>query len=198
MNKHFMPLAALAAGAAILGLIAINPFSAERPKVEASHSHETATPDQSAAAASLIAPAGEQLLEAIKKTSKFRDIDDALERGYENINVFAPGQGCHYLNTQLLDGTFDHKRPEILVYAESPGEDAILVAIEYAVPISASPDHAPEGFAGGYDVWHRNETFQLWTLHAWTWLPNPDGVFAADNPLAPQESAGCGLHQDGD
>lgn len=180
------------AALALAGLIAINPFSAQRPNVEASHS-ETTTLGPSSGPASLLAPAGEQLLQAIKKTSKFSDIHEALDSGYKNINVFVAGQGCHYLNSNLLDGKFDPNRPEILVYDESPGRDPVLVAVEYAVPISASPN-APEGFTGPYDVWDENDDFGLWTLHAWTALPNPDGVFAPNNPLAPQATEVCGLH----
>ena len=30
-----------------------------------------------------------------------------------------------------------------------------------------------------------NQTFQLWTLHAWVYEYNPDGVFAAFNPRVP-------------
>jgi hypothetical protein len=196
MKKHWISLAALTPAAAILGLIVLGPFSDPRPPAEASHSHEAATRDQGADPASVIATTGEQLLEVTKRASRFRDIDRA--RGYENINVFLPNMGCHYLNTGLLDGRFDHRRPEILVYAEEPGRDPLLVAVEYAVPLAESPDNPPAGFAGDYDVWSRNETFQLWTLHAWVFLPNPDGVFAAENPLVTQESPECGLSQDGD
>jgi hypothetical protein len=42
---------------------------------------------------------------------------------------------------------------------------------------------APEGFTGTDDVWDNNTAFQLWTLHAWIWLANPDGIFAPFNPL---------------
>jgi hypothetical protein len=58
-----------------------------------------------------------------------------------------------------------------------------LVAVEYAVPIELSPNHAPAGFTGSADVWDRNEGFGLWLLHAWVWHFNPDGVFNPTNPL---------------
>jgi hypothetical protein len=198
MKKQLIGPAALTVGAAILGLIVIGPPSAQRPQVEAAHSHEAATMGQSAGPASLVATTGEQLLEVAKRASRFADIDESLDRGYENINVFLPNMGCHYLNARLLDGRFDHKRPELLVYAEEPGRDPLLVAVEYAVPLAESPNSPPEGFAGDHDVWSRNETFQLWTLHAWVFLPNPAGVFAAENALVTQESPDCGLRQDGD
>jgi len=44
---------------------------------------------------------------------------------------------------------------------------------------------SPEGFTGDDDHWQRNDTFGLWTLHAWIWYRNPDGVFADFNPRVP-------------
>ena len=62
--------------------------------------------------------------------------------------------------------------------------DPRLVAVEYAVPTSLAAT-APEGFTGDSDHWHRNEEFSLWTLHAWVWYPNPDGVFSELNFRVP-------------
>ena len=198
MRKHFLTIPALATAAGALALIAISPFSASGPEAQASHSHEITTVRAEAAVSSLVAATGEQLMEVMNKTGQYRNIHTALGRGYANIDVFMPFMGCHYLNAELLDGTFDHERPEILVYAEEPGQKPILIAVEYAVPISESPAGPPQGFAGSYDVWDHNETFGLWTLHAWTELPNPDGVFGPFNPLAPEEFAGCGTAGHGD
>jgi hypothetical protein len=58
------------------------------------------------------------------------------------------------------------------------------VAVEYAVPLDLALT-SPEGFSGEDDVWDRNTTFGLWTLHAWVWRHNPDGVFAPMNPRMP-------------
>jgi hypothetical protein len=168
--------------AAVLGLLAMVPTAAESGT-------DTGT---SADASAGLSPTARQLLQTVKATAQYREIEEALDDNYQNINVFAPGQGCHYLNSRLLDAQFDHRRPELLVYAEFPGRDPQLVSVEYAVPISVSPSGPPQGFAGDFDVWFRNETFGLWTLHAWVWLPSTDGVLVADNPLAPQEFLGCG------
>lgn len=35
------------------------------------------------------------------------------------------------------------------------------------------------------DTWTINQQFQLWTLHAWLYEYNPDGVFASHNPRLP-------------
>lgn len=116
-------------------------------------------------------------------TERYVDIANAIADGYVDIDVIMPNMGHHYLNESLLDGTFEVERPEILVYMPD-GNDMRLVAVEYAVPLSLS-EHAPMGFTGAADVWDRNTTFQLWTLHAWIWRENPNGVFAPLNPTVP-------------
>ena len=89
--------------------------------------------------------------------------------------------GHHYLNPNLLDATFDPKKPEILVYQKDENENFELVAVEYAIPLVLSTN-APAGFYGNLDVWDHNTNFQLWLLHAWVWAYNPSGVFNPTNP----------------
>jgi hypothetical protein len=48
-----------------------------------------------------------------------------------------------------------------------------------------SPNEPPEGITGSDNVWDRNEDFGLWTLHAWIWLNNPNGMFAEFTPRVP-------------
>ena len=94
--------------------------------------------------------------------------------------------GFHYLKTGILDAAFDYARPELLVYANVPGKTGLqLVAVEYAAPTNllSTP---PAGFTGDVDQWDRNDQFGLWTLHAWVWMANPDGVFADTNVVLPQ------------
>jgi hypothetical protein len=122
-----------------------------------------------------------QLERARQATETYRNIDRAIADGYVDIDVVMPRMGRHFLKAELLDATFDAERPELLVYTP---DGARLVAVEYAVPLAQSAA-APAGFSGGDDVWDRNETFQLWTLHAWVFESNPDGVFAAHNPRVP-------------
>src|SRR5215475_1384095 len=118
-------------------------------------------------------------------TAKYNDISKAIADGYADINVFIPHMGFHYLKSSALDAEFDPERPELLVYAQDLCLGRMrLVAVEYAVPLNLSSS-PPEGFTGDADVWHRNEEFGLWTLHAWIWFRNPDGVFAELNPRVP-------------
>jgi len=122
-------------------------------------------------------------LEAVRQaTARFLDVDQAVAEGYVDIGVFFPNMGWHYLKEGILDAEFNATEPELLVYADDPcGGPRRLVAVEYAVPFALA-DRAPAGFAGKADAWSANAAFQLWTLHAWVFEFNPDGVFAPNNP----------------
>ncbi len=127
-----------------------------------------------------------QLDQAREAASKFLDVDAAVAAGYVDIGVFMPNMGWHYLHQGLLDdGRFDWKKPELLVYVDDPcSARRKLVAVEYAVPLSMAR-RPPAGFVGHADQWDANQTFQIWTLHAWVYEFNPDGVFAPMNPRVP-------------
>jgi hypothetical protein len=126
-----------------------------------------------------------ELQQAKIATARYHNINNAIADGYEDINVIVPHMGYHYLNAGYLDGTFEADKPELLVYSPNPGNGNMrLVAVEYAVPVSLSQD-PPEGFTGSYDTWDFNAEFQLWTLHAWVWYYNPDGIFTDLNPRVP-------------
>ena len=123
-----------------------------------------------------------QLDQVRDAASKYLDVAKAEAAGYVDIGLFIPNMGWHYMKESLVDGNFDWTRPELLVYADDPcGGKRKLVAVEYAVPLSLSK-RAPAGFVGKADEWDANQQFQLWTLHAWVYEYNPDGVFAAFNP----------------
>lgn len=120
-------------------------------------------------------------------TARYHDLDQAIADGYINIGVCFPMMGCHYARPETaagFDEFFDPAQPELLVYHDFGDGTPRLVALEYAVPLALSPN-APEGFTGDDDEWHENTDFGLWTLHAWVWYPNPDGMFAAYNPRIP-------------
>lgn len=122
-----------------------------------------------------------QIENARAATARFLDVGQAEREGYVDIGLFVPSMGWHYLKESLVDDTFDAADPELLVYADDPcGGKRQLVAVEYAVPLAVSR-RAPSGFIGHADAWEVNDEFGLWTLHAWIWEYNPDGVFAPLN-----------------
>jgi hypothetical protein len=124
-----------------------------------------------------------QLQQARAHTARYRKLENALKDGYVNINVVMPNMGHHYMKPELLDAEFSYKTPEILVYNKLSDGSHVLVAVEYAVPIPLMPNTAPDGFDGMNDVWTYHTGFNLWLLHAWVWMYNPEGVFNPTNPL---------------
>ena len=112
-------------------------------------------------------------------TTKYHDVSTALADGYGPVTPFIPGQGIHYANFGLVDDVFDPNAPEVLQYVPTGNNGKMkLVSVEYLYT-GASP---PEGFPGSDDDWHFNPAVGAWALHTWTWLGNPDGLFAANNP----------------
>jgi len=127
-----------------------------------------------------------ELAKVRSSTERYQNMDNALADDYEDIDLFAPNQGWHYLKGSLVDENFELEKPEILVYAPDSNSVLMLVAVEYAVPLDLSPD-APDGFTGAEDVWEINTDFGLWVLHTWVWSDNPDGMFNPTNPRVPVE-----------
>ncbi|HET9862744.1 MAG TPA: hypothetical protein VFP37_04835 [Steroidobacteraceae bacterium] len=126
-----------------------------------------------------------QLDDVRNATARYLDVQKATDDGYVDIGLFVANMGWHYQKMSRVDARFDMTRPEFLVYADDPcGGPRKLVAVEYAVPFEFSR-RAPEGFIGKADQWDANQTYRLWTLHAWVFEYNPDGVFAAFNPRVP-------------
>lgn len=122
-----------------------------------------------------------ELQQAKIATAKYNNFDNAIADGYVDINVIVPEMGYHFLKMNNLNATFEYDKPEILVYNKEENGRMKLVALEYAVPINLSTN-APPGFTGDNDSWSVYQGV-LWTLHAWIWEYNPEGVFNPTNPL---------------
>ena len=126
-----------------------------------------------------------ELMQVRGATKKYQDTASAVADGYVNLNLKLPNMGFHFLKKELADdGKFDLRKPEFLVYNPNANGVFELVAVEYGVPIDPNnPFTPPAGFAGDADEWDRNTLNSgLWTLHAWVWKFNPDGVFEMMNP----------------
>ncbi len=139
---------------------------------------------------------------AILQLDQVRDADGEVSptsaaaeaAGYVDIGLFVPNMGWHYMNEELWTmASSTATRPELLVYADDPcGGKRKLVAVEYAIPLSMSK-RAPAGFVGRADEWDANQTFQLWTLHAWVLRVQPGRrVRAVQSPSPVMWGAGSG------
>jgi hypothetical protein len=120
-----------------------------------------------------------ELQQARAATARYRNIENAKKDGYSNISVDVPNMGHHFMNANLVNGTFDIRKPAILVYNGLDTGNPELVAVEYAVPLT---DPLPEGFTGSADVWNGDSGFPFWLVHAWVWKYNPAGPFNWTNP----------------
>jgi len=132
-------------------------------------------------------------------TDRYHDRARAVADGYRLIGRDFPGMGEHWVNVGLLfDGAYEPTRPEFLSYVTIDGAPRLL-GVAYGLPLLAGeqPPDEPAGRA----AWHAHagtveeETLlphhhhsdhggrgpRLAMVHAWVWLANPNGVFAADN-----------------
>ena len=125
-------------------------------------------------------------------TEKYVDIEEAFADGYVQSTEEVPNMGAHFVQPwRMLDGKFDPKRPEILLYTSDDQGDWTLVGTSFVLPINVvGPDH-PEAFAGPLDNWHvhyelctgsdfnsRSSTEQECREEGGTWVP----VYGWDGP----------------
>ena len=137
-----------------------------------------------AAAVDNLSPAtNHELALARAATAKYNDFSRADADGYEFLHC-EDGEGLEYLNASLLDCNFDIEHPEALHYIQE-GNSLRLVGVEYVIPTACTAT-PPEGFTGDEDEWEfMAEGLPIWAMRAALWLPNPDGMFAEENPRIP-------------
>ncbi|MBS4197330.1 hypothetical protein [Lederbergia citri] len=105
-------------------------------------------------------------------TAKYHDVRKAIADGYISTEFVVPNMGIHFVKEELIDGVTDPLTPEVLVY--EPTKNGLkLVAVEY---MSTVPNRL---FGLEMDPPHDGLPF---SLHAWIWAPNPDGMFKPFNP----------------
>jgi hypothetical protein len=128
-----------------------------------------------------------QELAALRRvTARFHDIDAAATAGWSAqitgcMASDSGGMGFHYGNVGLIDGSVSVEQPELLLYEPQKNGSMQLVAVEYIIPYVAHARDAAAPVLFGHEF-TRNDTFQLWGLHAWVWAENPSGMFANWNP----------------
>ena len=106
-------------------------------------------------------------------TKKYRDVEKALKDGYEATDELVPNMGYHYLKPALIDDKVDPLEPEVIIYEPKSNGDLRLVAVEY---ISTTPNKL---FGVDFDP---PVGIPFYSLHAWIYRNNPDGVFTPFNP----------------
>jgi hypothetical protein len=133
-----------------------------------------------------------QLASVRQATERYKDVNVALADGYTPIPIkgalcveqhHGGAMGIHYLNPTLAgDDVLDRRRPELLLY--QPTEHGLrLVGVEYFVADTGQPH--PRLFnrrLDGPNSTLEPEIPRHYSLHAWVWRTNPDGVFAPYNP----------------
>jgi hypothetical protein len=141
-------------------------------------------------------------------TRKYQDRAAAILDGYRLIGRDFPAMGEHWIHVgRLFDGTVDPHRPEVLNYIVVSGVPT-LIGVAYALPLLKG--ETPPEWPAGQTAWHdhfrtvEDETVspahhvsgqaanasRLVMVHAWLWLPNPEGLFAADNWAIPYQRLG--------
>ena len=132
-------------------------------------------------------------------TAKYHDLAAAEADGYGLFkdasgiacidNQPVGGMGVHYVKGSLVgDTNLDPTHPEALVYAPNAAGKLKLAALEYIV------------FAGAWDAGHSDRPMMFgrqfnytpapnrygipafYSLHAWVWDPNSDGLLEPWNP----------------
>lgn len=151
-----------------------------------------------------------ELLRAGDVAREYSTVADAERAGYRAVTPYLPLIGAHYMRFLSVDGTFDIKQPEMLLY-DGTSPRGKIVGLSYYVTSEAEP----KGFTGPNDHWHRHiglcidvkRTFVVgdeqtsseecarrggikvdgrtgWMVHAWV-VPGWEstlGVFSAENP----------------
>jgi hypothetical protein len=83
--------------------------------------------------------------------AKYPTVSAAEAGGWHRITPYVPCIAAHYINSGLLDGTFDPAAPEILLF-DGTDPDSHIVGLSYLV--FTDPETPPPGFAGDNDPWH--------------------------------------------
>ncbi len=145
------------------------------------------SPGGIAATAGLDASVERDLATLRRVTAPYHDFAGATSDGGYTVQVTgcmsdpsAGGMGFHYGNPNFIDGAVAVDQPELLLYEPEQNGQMRLVAVEYIVPFTAWTGTKPPRLFGR--DFKRNETFQVWALHAWVWKNNPSGMFADWNP----------------
>lgn len=114
------------------------------------HSHRGPSPQVTLTKAEREQLAAQQEL-ARSVVASYPTVATAEAAGYKKSTAFIPCIGAHYTNVRLAL-RFDPARPSELLF-DGTAPDSKIVGLSYLVWNAGG---APEGFAGGNDVWHQH------------------------------------------
>ncbi len=147
-----------------------------------------------------------ELIDAVKATERYRDVNLAQADGFKQVTQYIPGRGAYFVNSARVDTSFDPLQPEGLVYGPGPSGWR-LMGVFYLSSVWSGAS-APSGFTGAQDVWSVHNGFCIasdlaasegtsesacatlqgvwWQqmghfLPAWLYRYNPGGVFQETN-----------------
>lgn len=119
------------------------------------------------------------LVPAYTSTAKYNYEPLAPPDGWARTGTCVPEMGYRYENAEYLaDSVVDPAKPEVLLYAGgSDAEDRDLAGVGWAVKNTGQA--APTLFG---ETFRSTEVPGYYTLHAWLYEDNPDGLFEGFNP----------------
>ena len=117
----------------------------------------------------------------------------AVRRGTCIANLEGPGaMGIHLPLQDRVDGVLVPDEPEALLYEQRGDGSHKLTGVEYVVAGGPQPTLYGETFAATNLARFGNLAATVWTLHAWIWKPNGEGVFKPWNPACARVGGGTG------
>ena len=90
--------------------------------------------------------------------------------------------GIHFLIQSRVDDKLVLTEPEVLLYEKRGDGTYKLTGVEYVVGGATQPSLFGQEFASTNLARYGNPAATVWTLHAWVWKGNPDGVLEPWNP----------------
>ena len=159
--------------------------AAEANLISPPESELVTSANKSSASVAASTPQTELLMSVHRANARFHSTAQAIKAGYEPDEhcVSVPGlggMGFHWVNQSLVDPVFDPLKPEAILYAEGPGGNLRLIAVEYIVINIGQP--APMFGDQPFDVGGTPVPVPHWSLHVWLYENNPSGIYTPFNP----------------
>ena len=145
-------------------------------------------------------PVARFIEQARAATRPYHALDAAIAAGYRPIGPDMPNMGEHWIAPRLALQPFDPSTPSVLTYVRLNGAP-VLTGIAFTTPVL--PGEALVALPWPGAAWHYHggtieeelmghdhlssddQDPRLAMVHAWIWMENPDGLFAADNWALP-------------